>query len=113
MIVMFLTGVPSSRRKRTQKSLMPGPLIMAPRRMFLPFFRVIRLDIPSSTTIRRSPESSSTCSPLSHHADAELEPADNRTSLMSSGQSITVTAQNSMPYTGFFSAAANRYSFTL
>ena len=110
---MLLTGVPFSLRKRTQKSLIPGPLMMAPRMMFLPFFKVSRRERQSSLTIRRSPERITASSPFSHHMDAELEPTDIRMFSMSSGHSMTVTAQNSTPYTCFFRPEAKRKSFTL
>ena len=99
---MFLTGAPFSSRRRIQKSLIPGPLITAPRIIFFPFFKVSRLDRQSSFTIRRSPDKMTTSSPFSHHMEAEFEPTDILTFGMSSGQLITVTAQNSTPYICFW-----------
>ena len=84
--VMFLTGLPFSSMNLTQKSLIPGPLITAPRRMFLPFLRVMRLETQSSITIRRSPERITASSSLSHHIEAELEPTARRTLGMSCSQ---------------------------
>ena len=94
---MFFTGSPFSSRKRAQKSLMPGPFITATRSMFLPFLRVRRLDAQSSWTIRLSPDISSTSSPLSHHMEAELDPAESLTFSMSRSQFITHTPQKSTP----------------
>ena len=67
----------------------------------LSFFKVSRLDRQSSFTIRRSPDKMTTSSPFSHHMEAEFEPTDILTFGMSSGQLITVTAQNSTPYICF------------
>ena len=92
---------------------MPGPLMTAPRRIFLPFFKVSFLETTSSRTILRSPSSITASSPLSHHMEAPFEPTDKRTSFISSGQSIMVTAQNKTPYLGFLNEVAKRKSFTL
>src|SRR5574344_1242394 len=93
LTLIFFTGLPFSSINLTQKSLIPGPLITAPRRMFTPFFSVMRCDIQSSATIRRSPERMRVSSPLSHHIEAELEPTERRTPWMSSSHSITVVAR--------------------
>src|SRR5690606_23347943 len=111
-ILMSRIGCPSSSRKRTQKSLSPGPLITAPRRTLRPSWRVRRSDSTSSITILRSSNSSATTSPFNHHRDAELEPTASRTSRISRGLSITVTAQNTTPYFGLPRAWAKLNSFT-
>jgi hypothetical protein len=58
LMEIFLTGLPLASMNLTQKSLMPGPLMIAPRRIFLPLCNVSRGDTPSSFTIRLSPERS-------------------------------------------------------
>ena len=94
---MLFTGCPFSSMKRTQKSLIPGPLMTAPRKILRPFFRVRRGEVQSSFTIRRSPERITASSPLSHHMEAELEPTARRTLSICSGLSMMVTAQKRTP----------------
>ncbi len=106
-------GLPLSSKKRTQKFPIPGPLITAPRITFLPFFSVTRLEVTFSAIISLSPESVSTSCPFNHHMLAELAPALILTFSMSSGQSITVTTQTSMPYRGLSMAYVKWYKLKL
>src|SRR5690606_13136574 len=90
-------GCPLASSSRRQKSLRPGPLMIAPWITLRPLRRVSRSDSTSSITIRRSSNSSAATSPLSHQREAELEPTARRTSVTSRGLSITVTAQKTTP----------------
>src|SRR5690348_974602 len=112
-MVIFLTGFPFSSRKRTQKSLIPGPLITAPLIIFFPLLSVKRLETQSSITMRRSPERITASFPFSHHMDAELEPTAILTLLISAGLLTTVTAQNRTPYSCLRKPVAKRNNFTL
>src|SRR6478609_770397 len=81
--------------------------------MFFPFLSVKREDVTLSTIISLSPESISTSWPFNHHMLPELHPAAILIFFISTGQSMTVTSQTSMPYRGWFIAYVKWYKLKL